>query len=316
MRSLVERGERVRAFARASSRTESLERLGVSVIRGSLTDESDLATAVEGVDGVFHLGGVVTDDPSGDSEGVWRAIRDVNVAGSERLARIAWEAGVRRFVFCSSLRVFGFGNQLLWSEDGPRSDGDLYGRGKALAEEALLRVGRETGLEVVIIRPRFIYGDEDRYVLPRLVALARRGRAVIPGRDATCDIVYVRDCVDALLLALDGPVAGETFNVTSGECLTLREILHEVAGALGVQLRTVVVPPALAMTLAGAAEGIARVLRRTPPVSRARLRWYVNDHHFSIAKARERLGYSPRYRLTDALREIDLQQFVVPGGSP
>lgn len=308
--ALVGDGVPVRALVRESSRTDELESLGVSVLRGSLVEPDDLRRAVEGVDVVYHLGGVVVEDPTDTSAELWEAIRRFNVEGSERLARTAAEAGVRRFVFCSSLRIFGFGSQLLWPEDGARTPADLYSRGKELAEEALLQVGRETRLEVVVIRPRFIYGDRDRYVLPKLVERARKGRTPIAAGDAISDIVYVKDCVQALRLAAERPVAGQAFNITSGECLSLREILLEVAAALGRPLKVRAVPRPLLVAAATTAELAARAARRRPTLSRAHVRWYLNDHHFSIAKARRELGYEPRYPLADALREVDLEQFA------
>ncbi|HEY3061228.1 MAG TPA: NAD-dependent epimerase/dehydratase family protein [Chloroflexota bacterium] len=314
--SLVHDGLHVRALTQQSSKTNHLDQLGVEVQRGSLVEQNDLERAVQGVDTVFHLGGLVLDDrPDDTSEALWKEIERFNVEGTERLARAAASAGAQRFVFCSSVRLFGFGNQLLWDEDDPRTPSDLYSRGKAHAEAALLRVGQETGLEVVHIRPRFIYGNHDRYVMPQLVRTARRGVLPLPGGGQSIwGVVYVKDCVQALRLAAERPVAGQAFNITSGECLSLRDILTEVARALGRPLRIVSVPMPAVTALAAAVEIGARAAGRRPPLSRALLRWRLNDHHFSIARARRDLGYTPRYRLPEALREIDLKQFLAYGG--
>lgn len=312
---LVRSGHEVRALVRNSSRVEHLEASGVEVRRGSLTADLDVRRAVEGVDVVYHLGGLVIDNrPDDTSAALWEQIRHTNVSGSERLALAAAVAGARRFVFCSSVRIFGFGNQMRWNEDDPRTGSDLYSRGKALAEHALLRVGRATGLEVVNVRPRFIYGNHDRYVLPKLVQQVRRGWVPLVGGDSICDLVYVEDCVQALRLAAERPVAGHSFNITSGECLTLRDILGEVARALHQPIRFVPLPAPAVFGLATAVEIGSRLVGARPPVSRAQLRWYLNDHHFSIARARSDLGYAPGYRLPDALQKIDLQQFVAHGG--
>jgi 2-alkyl-3-oxoalkanoate reductase len=308
-------GYQIRALVRDSSRLDHLQAHGVEIQRGSLTDEDDLRTAVRGVEVVYHLGGLVIDDrPDDTSATLWKQIRHVNVDGSQRLALAAARAGARRLVFCSSVRIFGFGNQMRWNEDDPRTTSDLYSRGKALAEHALLRVGRAAGLEVVNVRPRFIYGNHDRYVMPRLVKQVRRGWVPLVGGEAICDLVYVEDCVQALRLAADRPVAGQSFNITSGECLRLRDILGQVAGALGQPIRFLTLPGPAVFGLATAVELCARLLRVRPPISRAQLRWYLNDHHFSIGRARSELGYVPRYRLPDALQKIDLQQFVAHGG--
>lgn len=309
--NLVGAGASVRALVRGSSDAGHLKDLGVDVQTGSLTEEADLRQAVRGVDAVFHVGGVVVDDPRGDSAELWEQIRVFNVVGTERLARLAAEAGTARFVFCSSVRLFGFGSQLLWHEDDPRTPSDLYSRGKAMAEEVLAKVAAETGLEVAIVRPRFIYGNHDRYVLPRLVRLVRRGGLVpIPGADAICDMVYVEDCVQALVLAAQRPVPSRIYNITSGEYLTLRRILLEVASAIGRKVTIVPLPEPVVFGAAAGIELVFRALGRTPPTSRAQVRWYLNDHHFSIARARRELGYQPQYRLREALKRIDMQRFV------
>jgi nucleoside-diphosphate-sugar epimerase len=304
---LVESGAQVRALARASSDTAHLERLGVEVQRGSLVDPDDLARAVAGTTRVFHAGGLVIDDPTDSSDALWREIEHVNVRGSELLARAAAAAGVQRLVFVSSLRIFGFGHQRGWTEDGARTPSDLYSRGKTMAEAALLRVGEETGLEVVNVRPRFIYGRHDRYVLPRLVERVRGPRTAIVRPHALCDITYVRDCVQALLLAGERPEAvGQSYNITSGETISLGEILTEVGRAMGREVRFVRLPAPVVMGAAASAELGARLVGRQPRLSRPQIRWYLNDHNFSIEKARRELGYAPRYTLRAALEEIGL----------
>src|SRR4051812_18013973 len=101
--ALIDEGTSVRALVRESSRTGRLEDLGVEVQRGSLTDDDDLRRAVEGMDVVFHLGGLVIDDrPDDTSDELWQQIRRFNVDGSERLARTAGAAGGGGGgVFCS-----------------------------------------------------------------------------------------------------------------------------------------------------------------------------------------------------------------------
>jgi nucleoside-diphosphate-sugar epimerase len=89
--------------------------------------DEDLKRAVRDVQVIFHLGGLVIDNrPWDTSDVLWHQIRRTNVEGTERLARLAAAAGVERFVFCSSVRLFGFGSQMLWQEDDPRSPSDLY----------------------------------------------------------------------------------------------------------------------------------------------------------------------------------------------
>src|SRR5262245_21185704 len=126
---LLRDGISVRALVRGSSDVEHLEANGVEVLRGSMTDPNDLRRAVAGVDTVYHLGGLVIDDrPDDTSAALCEQIRSVNVEGTQQLALAAAQAGARRFVFCSSVRIFGFGNQMRWHEDDPRTTSDLYSR--------------------------------------------------------------------------------------------------------------------------------------------------------------------------------------------
>jgi len=314
--NLVQDGLTVRALTQQSSRTTHLDERGVDVQRGSLIDQGDIERAVDGVQTVFHLGGLVIDNrPDDTSPDLWQEIERFNVHGTERLARAAAAAGAKRFVFCSSVRLAGCGNQLLWDEDDPRTPSDLYSRGKALAEQSLAQVGRDTGLEVVSIRPRFIYGNYDRYVMPQLVRQVMRGWVPLPGGGRSIwGVVYVQDCVQALRLAAERAVAGKVFNITSGECLSLRDILTETARAMDRPLRILNVPMPAVSALATAVEVGSRAMGRRPPLSRALLAWRLNDHHFSIARAQRELGYTPRYPLREALREIDLKQFLAHGG--
>src|SRR5262249_22807267 len=125
--------------------------------------------------------------------------------------------------------------------------------------------------------------------------------------------VYVKDCVQALRLAAERPVAGQAFNITSGECIGLRDILREVARAMGRDVHIAPLPAPVVVGLATCVEIGAAAAKRRAPISRAQMRWYMNDHHFSIARAKRELGYRPRYRLADGLREIDLNQFAYGG---
>src|SRR6266542_999623 len=199
--NLVQDGLTVRALTQQSSRTTHLDERGVDVQRGSLIDQGDIERAVDGVQTVFHLGGLVIDNrPDDISPDLWQEIERFNVHGTERLARAAAAAGAKRFVFCSSVRLAGFGNQLLWDEDDPRTPSDLYSRGKALAEQSLAQVGRDTGLDVSSVRlagfGNQLLWDEDDPRTPsdlysRGKALAEQSLAQV-GRDTGLEVVSIR----------------------------------------------------------------------------------------------------------------------------
>jgi len=123
----------------------------------SIGHDTNWSSALNGIDTVVHLAARVhvmndtADDPLA-------AFREVNVCGTERLARMAAKVGVRRFVYLSSVKVNGEGSNVPYTEHDVPSPEDSYGISKWEAEEVLQKIGRETGLEVVIIRPPLVYG--------------------------------------------------------------------------------------------------------------------------------------------------------------
>lgn len=152
---LVRRGLPVRAAVREGAVPEGCERVRVN----GLSDVTDWTAALAGVSTVIHLAARVhvmkenAADPLAE-------FRNVNVAGTERLACQAAECGVRRLVFVSSVKVNGEATEgdTRFSESDPPSPQDAYGVSKWEAEQALWRIAGETGLEIVVVRPPLVYG--------------------------------------------------------------------------------------------------------------------------------------------------------------
>ncbi len=146
-----------------------------AVAVGDIGPDTDWRTALEGVSGVVHLAArthvlrETATDPLAE-------YRNINVAGTERLARSAAAGGVRRLVFVSSVKVNGERTEERpFTEDGaPRPD-DAYGVSKWEAEQALSRIAAETGLEVVVLRPPLVYGPGVKGNFLRLMNLVARG---------------------------------------------------------------------------------------------------------------------------------------------
>src|SRR3990170_2888497 len=174
-RALIERGDRVRALVRDPARAADLSALGVEVVQGDLTDEASLRRALEGVDRLFHTAGLVGD---------WidrRQAVEVNVEGTRRLLAAAVEAGVTRAVHVSSLSVLGTRHHHGTDESGPYVYGDPYTDTKIDSERVALEFGSGGRIEVVVIRPGFVYGAGDNHVLAPLVERLRSGGFVFVG---------------------------------------------------------------------------------------------------------------------------------------
>ena len=165
-----------------------LSALGVEVVQGDLTDEASLRRAVEGVDRLFHAAGLV-----GDRLDRRQAV-EVNVEGTRRLLAAAAEAGVARAVHVSSLSVLGTKHHFDTDESSPYVYGDVYTDTKIDSERVALEFAAAGSIEVVVIRPGFVYGSGDNHVLVPLVDSLRRGKfAFIGDGGKEMNTVYVGD---------------------------------------------------------------------------------------------------------------------------
>ena len=292
--ALLEAGHEVRALVREPARVALRPRPGLDLARGDLGDAISLAEAVEGAQRVFHCAGLVGD---------WhrpKETRRVYVDGTRSLLAACATAGVERVVHLSSLSVYGLGQHRGTDESAPlRYSGDPYIDSKIDAER-MVRVSVDRGgPEVVILRPGFVYGPGDRRFLPTLFdALARRQFVYVGDGAKLLNLSYVDDVATAMLLASSTPAAsGEAYNVTDGTETSLRAFVELLCGALGIPAPTRHIPPPVAWAACYAVEALARArrARHAPRLSRGRMRFLYYNQHYSGAKARQELGYRPRF---------------------
>jgi nucleoside-diphosphate-sugar epimerase len=296
--ALVRRGDAVRTLARGGSDTAFVEALGVTVVRGDLTDAAAVRRAVEGCDAVVHCAAKVGD---------WGAVdgyRAVNVEGLRHLFDAVLGRPLHRFVYVSTLGVYAARHHSGTDETEPLPNDhiDGYTQSKVEAERLALQYHRKQQVPVTILRPGFVYGPRDRTVLPRLADRLRERSVIYIARGRfALNTVYAGNVADAVLLALDAPAevcAGEVFNVTDGEFVSKRKFFETVADGLGLK-RPRGFPPVpvwLARLMANWREGVFRRKNKPHPprITQAQLKFAGLNLDFSIAKARTKLGYTPR----------------------
>ncbi len=179
-----------------------------------------------------------------------QAFRAINTDGTLRLARLAAKAGVRRFVFVSSIKVNGE-STLPDAPFGPIPADpplDPYGRSKWEAEQGLRLLAAETGIEVVIVRPPLVYGSGVKANFASLMRAVQRG-VPLPLASVTHNrrsFVALDNLVDLLITCIDHPAAAnQTFLVSDGEDLSTADLLHRLGEAMGKPARLFPVPPSL-----------------------------------------------------------------------
>ncbi|MDO9053996.1 MAG: SDR family oxidoreductase [Gallionella sp.] len=249
--------------------------------------------ALDGMDVVIHLAARVhvMKDNSADP---LLEFRKVNVAGTEHLARSAAASGVKRFVYVSSIKVNGEGtsdNGRFTEADSPDPQ-DPYGVSKWEAEQALHRVAKETGLEVVIVRPPLVYGEGVKGNFAQMLKVLARG---LPLPLATVNnrrsLVYVGNLVDALILCATHPAAvGQTYLVSDGEDVSTSELLRQLGASMGCPARLFACPAVL-LKLAGRLTGKADQVERL-----------LGSLQVDSSKIRRELGWIPPFTLESGLR--------------
>lgn len=293
---------RVRAFVRdpGSARSRALEILGAEIVRGDLLDPATFLTACAGCQMVLHA---ASDTRLLSRRHTWA----VGVEATRLLFGAARTAGAERFVFTSSLAVYGGTDGELNEEVEPRPWGELYGDAKTAAERSLRQAAQAGGPILFILRLGSVYGPGCRGWTERPLQQARRGRLFIPGDGAfPLPYLYVDSMAEAVTAAALSSRPG-TYDIFDGVA-TFGGFMQNYARIAGTRLRSVPFPALAALAamselLARLTGGYSRlnlrVVRRLTVLSRSR-------HH---ARAPERaireLGWSPRVSLDEGMRRIE-----------
>lgn len=260
---------------------------------GDLSAFNDWAPMLRGVDLLVHAAArvhVMSDtalDPLSE-------FQRVNVQGTLHLARQAAAAGVRRFIFISSVKVNGEATRpgAPFSPDGTVAPQDPYGISKMEAEQGLRQIAADTSMEVVIIRPPLVYGPAVKANFASLMRAVQRGLplpfALVRNQRS---LLGIDNLVDFIVTCTSHPkAANQTFLVSDGQDLSTPELIHQMAKAAGMPARLLPVP-------VWALQASARLMGKGDAVQR--LCWSLQ---VDMSKARELLGWVPPVSVEEGLR--------------
>jgi len=289
--SLIARLARECRTVRAATRCdtghlpEGVERTAI----GEVTRDTDWRPALDGVGAVVHLAARVHVMPDRAHDPL-AEFRNVNVYGTLNLARQAAAAGVRRFVYLSSIKVNG--EIGAFTESAVGKPDDSYGISKHEAEVGLRSIAGEGGLETVIIRSPLVYGPGVQANFGALMRAVARGIPLPLGAIRNRrSLVALDNLVDFILVCIEHPAAAnETFLVSDGEDLSTTDLIRRIARAMGRPARLIPVPAAVLLagaTLLGKRDVTQRLL---------------GSLQVDISKARQVLGWKPPVSVDEGLR--------------
>jgi nucleoside-diphosphate-sugar epimerase len=257
----------------------------------ALGPEADWMPVLADAAAVVHAAAHVHVEPAG-SEPAQADFHRINVDGTRRLAEQAAAAGVRRFLFVSSIGVNGRRADRPFTEDDRPAPEGPYAESKLEAERTLREVCGGTGMEWVVIRPPLVYGPHAPGNFARLVRWMARGVPLPLGAvHNRRTLVAIDNLVDLIVTCLrSDAAAGQLFLAGDGESLSTPELLHTVAHARGRHARLLPVPVALLRVAAA-------LIGRSADAERL-----CGSLEVDISKARRLLGWEPPVSASDALR--------------
>ena len=265
------------------------------IVIGDIADKTDWREALQGVDAVVHLA-ARTSVSREEGDDALRLFRRVNTQATIELARQAAQAGVKRFVFLSSVKVNGEltpPGQAFTPDDVPAPE-DAYGISKLEAELALRDICSQTGMEFVVIRPPLVYGPGVRGNFQAMVRVIQRGIPLPLGAiHNRRSLVALDNLVDLIATCLVHPAAAnQVFMVADGEDISTSGLLRKVAAAYGLPARLVPVP-------AGLLRFCATVLGKRAAADRL-----LGSLKVDAFKTRDVLGWTPVVSMDEQLKKM------------
>ena len=295
VRRLRERGDDVVALVRSPDKALELERVGVELVQGDLTDTDAIRRGLDGVDAAVHGAAIYkVGIPKSEHEHMY----DTNVRGTERVLDAGVEAGVPKIVYVSTVNVFGNTHGDVVDEGYERSTSgngflSYYDETKYKAHQvARDRIAK--GAPIVIVQPGGVYGPKDHSEIGNMIGQFRSGRMpMVPFPNLGFNLVHVDDVAAGTTLALDKGEAGQAY-VLGGEISTMRGMLEKVAQIDGKKPPGRALPTGLIKAIAPAGPVVGKLMGLPPNVKELISASEDVTYWATDKKARERLGYAPR----------------------
>ncbi|MGB1249715.1 MAG: NAD-dependent epimerase/dehydratase family protein [Candidatus Promineifilaceae bacterium] len=291
-RSLLAEGHTLRLLLRSPNTPFSNTR--VTVHQADLGQPHTLKGACEGMDIVIHLAAMLhVNNPSAE---LHHQYRQVNVVGTQRLVEDALRHQVRRFVFASTISVYGSSNgRPAFTEHAPLQANSIYAETKIKSEHYV-----RNKIDHVILRLAAVYGQQMNGNYPRMVrAIGKRRFAYVGDGHNRRAIIHERDVAAGFSHAIHAADAlNQTFNLTDGQEHTLREISEAIAAAQNVKPPSIHLPVKPLRLALGFAETAFNTIRVKTPLSPMLVDKMMEDVAVSNQKFQTLCGFTPQVNLT------------------
>lgn len=307
VKQLQSAGSKVKILCRGQC--PELEKEGIAIVSGDISDSKIAAEAVKDCDIVFHTAAKAGVD------GVYQDYYRTNVEGTKNIFDASSKANVKCFVHTSSPSVvFSHGNMENVDESIPYPDNhqEWYPKTKCMSEKYVLENSSDK-MPTVALRPHLIWGPGDNHLAPRLITKAKADKLKFIGDgNNLIDTIYIDNAANAHILAAEKllsrakEVYGKAFFITNDDPRPISEIINMIIGAAGLQPITATISPKTAWLAGAVLEFVYRTfkLKGEPPITR----WVANElstsHWFDISAAKNLLGYKPLVSIEEGAKNL------------
>lgn len=276
-----------------------------NAIVADLLNNASLLAACAKIRCIFHCAGYAHAF-SALSEEAAEQHWQVNFEGTRNLIEAAGQAGVKRFVFLSSVKAMAEPGEACADEDFLGRPITAYGQSKRAAEEAVLEAGARYGMHVVNLRLAMVYGSGGRGNLERMGRLVQKGWfPPLPETGNHRSLVHVDDVVAALcLVAEDDRASGRTYNVVGPQAPSGRELFDTMRKVLGLPECRWTVPESALHLAAHCGDGLEKLFKRRLPLDSEALERLLGSAWYSSGRIERELGWQAKVSLEDGLREM------------
>lgn len=263
--------------------------------KGDLHDLEVMQKAVDGVDVVFHIAGMVK---APDYQSLERA----NVDATENLLRIAQKAGVPKIVVLSSLAAAGPSDNHPITEDIPMRPVSMYGKSKKQMEEMIQKTA-DAKTSITILRPAAVYGPREDQIYSFFKMADKHICPIVgDGEHPEISLVYVDDVVQGCMRAVEQKKEGvETYFISGAEICTWNEIRKVTSTVLGKKALPLYIKPKWVKKIAGGVEKAATFLGIYPVINNEKANELILEWTCSIEKAKKELNYEPEYSIEEGI---------------
>lgn len=300
---LVEYGLDVTGTVLFPEEKRELESRGYRVEILDLASDADWHNILQDVDIVFNIAALFQEVEKGEA-----MYFKVNVDGTVKLIKQANEAGVTRFVHCSTVGVHGHVKEIPCTEESPYNPMDEYHRSKLEGELAVLDYAKslgENGMIVTVNRPAMVYGPGDVRMMKIFKAICDGKFMMVGSGETLAHLGYIDDQTDSFLLGAVKPrenVHLQAFNIASGSHISLNQMAQYIAKAGNVKLSRIKIPVSPVWFAGLVCEIICKPFGIKPPIFRRRVGFFTHDRSFDLSKARRLLDYNSKVEAEQGIK--------------